>query len=108
MYTYSTTETVVGEYNGKPLYRKVVDCGTLPNKTEKEILHGVSNLNIITHITGTAWDSDRTYIIPLPTVSISDPVRIKCDKSKIYIAVGTDRSFWTNSNVIIEYTKTTD
>ena len=25
--TYSTTETVVGEYNGKPLYRKIVNFG---------------------------------------------------------------------------------
>ena len=87
MYTYSTTETVVGEYNGKPLYRKVVDCGTLPNNTAKEILHGVSNLNIITLITGTAWDSDCTSMIPLPTVSLTEPVRIRCDKSKIFSLV---------------------
>ena len=56
--TYSTTETVVGEYNGKPLYRKIVNFGALPNNTTKEVTHNIPNINIITHITGTAWYRD--------------------------------------------------
>lgn len=104
---YSTTETVVGTYMGKPLYRKVFDCGALPNNTTKEILHNIANLNIITNISGTGWESDGTTI-PLPTPARSSPVVIYIDKSKIYITAITDRSTMINSNVIIEYTKTTD
>ena len=48
--TYSTTETVVGEYNGKPLYRKIVNFGALPNNTTKEVTHNIPNINIITRI----------------------------------------------------------
>ena len=107
MYTYSTTETVVGEYNGKPLYRKVVNFGALPNNTTKGILHGVSNLNIITNITGSAWDSSG-LTIPLPAAGLTAPVIIYSDKTKIYITATNDRSSMTNSNVTIEYTKTTD
>lgn len=109
VYTYSTTETVVGEYNGKPLYRKIVDCGALPNNTTKEIIHGIANINIFTNITGSACigDSNGTTI-PLPTASLTSPVVIYSDKSKIYITTITDRSTMINSNVIIEYTKTTD
>ena len=106
-YTYSTTETVVGTYNGKPLYRKIVDCGALPNNTTKEIIHGIANINIFTNITGSAWDSNGTTI-PLPTASLTSPVVMYSDKSKIYITTITDRSTMINSNVIIEYTKTTD
>ena len=106
---YSTTETVVGTYMGKPLYRKVFDCGALPNNTTKEILHEIQNINIITKTSGTAWVNDalRTTI-PLPTASLTAPVVIYSDKSKIYITTITDRSILTNSNVTLEYTKTTD
>ena len=104
---YSTTETVVGTYMGKPLYRKVVDCGVLPNNTTKEILHNIANINIITKASGTAWMNDGTTI-PLPTASLTSPVVIYSDKSKIYITTITDRSTFTNSNVTLEYTKTTD
>ena len=108
-YTYSTTETVVGTYNGKPLYRKIVDCGALPNNTTKGVAHGIANIDTITNISGTSWmnDGDGTTI-PLPTASLTSPVVIYSDKSKIYITTTTDRSTMINSNVIIEYTKTTD
>ena len=104
---YSTTETVVGTYNGKPLYRKVVDCGALPNDTVKNVTHNISNINIITSISGTSWN-DAGKKIPLPTVSLSYPISVSADKSKISITTSSDRSDFTNSNVIIEYTKTTD
>lgn len=46
--------------------------------------------------------------IPLPTASLTSPVVIYSDKSKIYITTITDRSTMINSNVTLEYTKTTD
>ena len=104
---YSTTETVVGTYMDKPLYRKVVDCGALPNNTTKGILHNIANINIITKTSGTSWTNDG-ITIPLPTASLTSPVVIYSDKSKIYITTITDRSISTNSNVTLEYTKTTD
>ena len=104
---YSTTETVVGTYMGKPLYRKVVDCGALPNNTTKQILHNIANINIITKTSGTSWTNDGTTI-PLPTASLTSPVVISSGKSKIDIITITDRSTFTNSNVTLEYTKTTD
>ena len=85
----------------------VYDCGALPNNTTKEILHNIANINIITKISGTSWANDGTTI-PLPTASLTSPVVIYSDKSKIYITTITDRSTFTNSNVTLEYTKTTD
>ena len=104
---YSTTETLVGTYMGKPLYRKVIVCGALPNNASKEILHNTANINIIPKTSGTAWMNDGTTI-PLSAVSLSSPVVVYSDRSKISITTITDRSAFTNSNVTIEYTKTTD
>ena len=43
---YSTTEKVVGKWiNNKPLYRKVISTGSLPNASVKNINHGISNLD---------------------------------------------------------------
>ena len=42
------------------------------------------------------------------TTGGTSPVVIYSDKSKIYITTITDRSISTNSNVTLEYTKTTD
>ena len=81
--------------------------GAVPNNTTKEILHNIANINIITKTSGTAWMNDGTTI-PLPTASLTSPVVIYSDKSKIYIETITDRSTSTNSNVTLEYTKTTD
>ena len=104
---YSTTETVIGTYMGKPLYRKVVDCGALPNNMTKGILHNIANINIITKASGTAWQNDGGTL-PLPTASLTSPVVLYSNKSKIEITTITDRSTFTNSNITLEYTKTTD
>ena len=43
---YSTTETVTNAkwIDGKPIYRKVVNFGTLPNATVKAVAHGIVGL----------------------------------------------------------------
>ena len=41
---YSTTEQAIGTWiDGKTIYRKVVSCGTLPDKTDKNVAHGLNN-----------------------------------------------------------------
>lgn len=104
---YSTTETVVGTHTGKPLYRAVVGCGALPNNATKEILHNIANIHVITNIFGTCWDNAGTFT-PLPSASLTSPITIYSDKSKIYITTVTDKSTVIYSNIIIEYTKIAD
>ena len=43
--SYSTAETWTGGYwiDGKKIYRKVVDCGALPNAATKNVPHGIVN-----------------------------------------------------------------
>ena len=108
---YSTTETVVGTWMGKPLYRKVIDIGNLPNANSKSVNHGISNLGIVTKYYGTAESSDSSIPIPYTYPSATganygiglDPVT----STTITVVTGVDRSGYTG-HVVLEYTKTTD
>lgn len=109
---YSTTERVIGTWiNGKPLYRKVVSFGTLPNNNTKTVAHNISNIGIVTSIKGIGINtiSHLYYVIPATSVdALGNQIQIYCDNTDIYIKTGIDRSSITESYIILEYTKTTD
>lgn len=64
--TYSTEEQKIGTWiDGKTLYRKTIDCGTIPNKTTLDISTGISNVNVVKY-EGVVYRSDGvTYPLPL-------------------------------------------
>ena len=110
--SYSTTEIDTGAtwINGKPIYRKVVDCGALPNNTTKTVLHGITNLEHFISVTGIAWSTSITDTIPIPLVSRSGKqydVGIYCNPTEVVLECGTNRSNFNISYAILEYTKTT-
>lgn len=106
---YSSSEIRVGTWLGKPLYRKVVNCGTLPNSATKTIAHNISNIEFL--MLKGMYATTGNYNISIPVVSVSamsNNVSSSCDKTNIYIASGSDRSEYTTTYAILEYTKTTD
>lgn len=108
---YSQSEQVIGTWiNGKPLYRKTVSCGTLPNNTVKNVAHGISNLNIVTKVFGTTKNTGGiTFPLPFPsTAGLSAQIYFYVDGTNIVIGTGTDRSAFTTTYITLEYTKTTD
>ena len=64
---YRTTD----RYQDKPVYVKVIDGGTLPDTTSKEITHAVTNRDILVDIYGivTNPDNGRTRVIPYASKS---------------------------------------
>ena len=109
---YSTAETVVGVWtDGKPLYRKVVDFGTLPNKSTKSIAHGIEDIETIVRYECTATNIDGNTIFHVPTVSVQNAtyqISAELTKTEARILTGAiDRTNYT-AIFIIEYTKTTD
>lgn len=117
--TYSTNEICIGEWiDGKPLYRKVIDVGNLPNNTSKNIQVGVSNISC-KHLYGTAVGTGvgtayLGYTLTLPLVhtnTLANGISIRYDgsngASQITIVSGADYSGYTG-HVVMEYTKTTD
>lgn len=103
---YSTEEQVIGKWiNGKPLYRKVIDCGSLPNNGTKTVMHNISNLEEVTDIKGTALSTLYGTRIPFNFVGYNQQIQVstyaiqidnKADASSFY------------AYVTLEYTKTTD
>lgn len=104
---YSTTETVVGEWFGQPLYRKVINFGALPNNTSKSVSHGITNLQYPVHLYGFAYGAG---ILTLPFVTIdhgSYQIALEISTTDVKVYTDYDRSS-LNAYIIIEYTKSTD
>ena len=108
---YSTTERRIGTWiDGKPVYRKVVNTGALPNTTTKNIAHGISNVKRFIHIYGYAY-TPNNECYPLPWIhymDVSYQTNVYTNNTNICIVTGTNRSNITESYVILEYTKSTD
>lgn len=105
---YSTTETVVGRWiNGKPIYRKIVDIGVLPNATGKSVNHGISSLESVVRTYGMAEGPSSQLPLPFVSVSSNKCIQLAILGTTIDINTGVDRSAYIGW-VAIEYTKTTD
>jgi hypothetical protein len=108
---YSFNEAIIGIYNNKPLYRKMIDFGALNNtKGTKEVAHNIENIDIVTDVKITGYENE--YAFPIPFVGTSHMFSSidytgRADKTNVYIYVSDDRSSQT-AIVTLEYTKTSD
>ena len=105
---YSTTEQNTGRLwiDGKTIYRKQVNLGTLTNTTPKSVAHGISNLSTIVSLTGFA--TNGTVFLPLPLArynNFASQIGLFANKTDIVVEPGNDRTAYTGY-VVIEYTKT--
>ena len=104
--SYSTEEINTGKtwIDGKPIYRKTLDCEALPNSGNKIIAHNIANLGTVTKIYGLA-NYNNTVFITLPMASTT-PIDVYINGSNLIIYTTDNRSGY-NGYVILEYTKTT-
>lgn len=112
---YSTTEKVVGCWtDGRPVYQKTINFGTLPNTTTKAVNHSISNFGVLVSAKGAFWNSSKSsgtipFAWPASLVGSADNnVSCSVTTTQIIIAAGSDMSQYTNSYVTLQYTKTTD
>ena len=107
-YEYSTTETLTNKVwiDGKPIYKKTIDCGALPNATSKSVPHGITGIGEIIAIDGTAYESEYTIKLPHTSQSnITYQVGITVTNTNINLASGGNLSGYTHSYVTLQYTK---
>lgn len=115
---YSTNEQVIGTWiNGKPLYRKVIHTGALPNAEIKTVSEPVlGTIDQAVTIRGVGKNATTNEMIPLPYVGdiLSSgasknfiKIYINCKQKLIFLTTADDRTLY-DSYVILEYTKTTD
>ena len=109
---YSTDEKKIGYWiDDKPVYRKVINIGSLPNNSVKDVQHNISNAYEYITIRGVAYRASDDFTIPLPFVSTdTKSYDVMCSVYGSYIRVSTasDRTAFAKVYIILEYTKTTD
>ena len=109
--TYSSNEINTGAtwIDGKPIYRKVVNTGQMPsNTTSKFVATGISGTINVIKLYGMAKTNDN-FNITLPEALSGYMIRLsfRGSDNNIQIQAQTDRSAYTSSFVVIEYTKVT-
>lgn len=105
---YSLEERQVGVFvDGKPLYQKTIDCGTLPNNSRKEVAHNIANIDTVVSSIGIMGNGTSFAFIPYVSTGTQYQVPVDVNKTNIVITTGQDRSGFTGY-VTIKYTKTTD
>lgn len=107
---YSTTEKIVGTWiDGKPLYQKTLDIGTLSGNDVQFSLSSVYGLTDIEHawkvngylVNSGGWEYDNFYL------STNDNANITVFNTVIRV-VCSGYANVTGGKVTIQYTKTTD
>lgn len=109
LFNYSTDETPIGTWiNGDTIYRKVIDCGTMPNAGTKNVPHKIANVDKWVNIKGVFYSANKTAS-NIPSVTpyseyTAYQVGMDVDAENIIITTGTDRRAYI-AIVILEYTK---
>lgn len=94
----------------RPVFRKVIDVGALPNTATKSVAHGiiVDTTFIVTRIYGAATDPVALTGIPLPystPAALNQAIALSYTATNIVITTGINYASYTTSYVVIEYLK---
>ena len=113
---YSTSEQDTGRkwIDGKPIYQKTINTGTLPqNGATTSVDISSLSVDIVVDYRGMAWASasKNFRVIPFVGESMNNMLRVDIQGGTALRIVSTTSSDWGNygnSYVTLWYTKTTD
>lgn len=104
-----------GNIQYRPIFRKVIDTATLPNAGVSTIAHNIVVVPALpnpttfrfTRIYGAATDPVNHVFIPLPYSSpvLNENISVYADTTNVYITTGINRTNFTVSQIVLEYTK---
>lgn len=110
-YSLSEINTGIKWIDGRVIYKKTIDFGTLPNNALKTVPHNISNLGYILKIEGIAKRSTDGIFFqignaPNPNAqSFSVSIHVNADSTGVGITTGMDRRDMA-AYVTLYYTKT--
>lgn len=107
---YSTEETIVGTWiDGKPIYRKTINFGPLPNNNIKKVSHSILNIDAFVSINGITFTSEKTATaLPYAHSDSTNEVSLFIEGTNVAIRTFGNKTNYIKTYVILEYTKTTD
>lgn len=103
-FDYSTSEMSTGAkwINDKPIYKKTVDLGALPNNTTKSVAHGLgNNIDRVIKIEGYSYSSSFGTSLFIPDSSFD----IDVAGVNIEISTSQDLSMYEETYATIYYTR---
>jgi hypothetical protein len=99
----SEVKTFARWANEKPIYRKVVNTGTLPNATSANTAHGLTGHTLV-KIYGVASDGTNQRPLPYASTTLNNVIQVTTNATNIIITTAIDYSSYTSSYVVLEYT----
>ena len=109
-FNFSTTEvkTPYKWIDNRPIYRKVIDLGTLPDNTTNFINHNIDHLDIVVNMTGMAIGENVFLMLPHtdPTDN-AGAINLYVSPTQVGIQTADTRHYYTGYAVLY-YVKTTD
>lgn len=91
----------------RPVFRKVINFGALPNTAPKSVAHGltVNSTTTFTRIYATASDTIGFTYIPIPYASptLANNIELSVDANNVNITTGADRTNYNVCYVVLEY-----
>lgn len=108
---YSTYEIKTNKVwiDGKPIYRKVINFGTLPNNNVKKVSHGILNIDTFVSINGITFTIEKTATaLPYAHSDSTNEVSLFIEGTNVAIRTFGNKTNYIKTYVTLEYTKTTD
>lgn len=93
---------LVERFNGKPVYIQAFDFGTLPNASNKDMNHNISNISKVLKCGGTIENGNS-----IPYVSQWGQAYVSANNYSVFCYTSNDWTSYT-ATVWVKYTKTTD
>ena len=111
-YSTDEVETEKTWIDGKPIYRKVIDFGALPNAGFKNVAHNIEGLDSVICLRGIGKTTTTNNFYPIPFVGNgamfnNATATMRINATEVTIATTTDVTSHT-AYVILEYTKSAD
>lgn len=106
--SYSTSEqdTGVTWIDGKKIYKKTINFGSLPNNTSKSVNTGISNMDTFITYEGVSTNGITVFVLPsLRPFGTTLEIGIWFSKTEVTIETGSDRTGFS-AYITIYYTKT--
>ena len=108
---YSLEERVIGVWkDGKPLYEKTIEIGSVNAGQSKDVNHNISNFGILVDFSCSAFNTVENKWNVIPRVDNADNYQrgISVSDSSITIGQSSNAQALTNCYATLRYTKTTD
>jgi len=93
----------------RPVFRRTINFGALPNATSKSVAHTIDMTATVigTRLYGVASNPANNSIIPIPyiTNTSTEVVKLEVTNTKVVITTYDNKTAYTNCIVVFEYIK---